>query len=203
MSYFLGVTGGIGSGKSVVSGIFGRLGWFVIDFDRLVSLALTRKDVVDRIVHEFGCGVLSPEGGLDRRKLSHLVFNDKDKRLRLQGILHPIVEEEAFSAAEKAERSGKHFILFDAPLLIETGFWKKVNWVLVVVAPVSERIKRASKRLGITEEEVLRRMESQMKDDERVRYADFVIVNDGTIDDLKLKVLDIHKKIKSEVMGYG
>ncbi len=201
MSYILGVTGGIGSGKSTVCSILSDIGWYVVDFDLIAAQVLERENVKKELYSIFGRDVFDSQGRVNRRMISLEIFSDSDKRAKLESLVHPIVEREAFDQAKKAEDAGNSFIAFDCPLLIEKGLWSKVNWVLVVVAPEALRIKRASEKLGITEDEVLKRMRAQMDDKKRTYYADFVVENDGSLEDLRRKIAEISKKIKQEV-GY-
>lgn len=199
MPFFVGITGGIGSGKSVVSSFLRDEGWFVVDFDELVRKALDMEYVVKEISKVLGDHVIK-NGRLDKKAVSKIIFSDREKRKKIESIIHPIVEKMAF---DMAYNSGKEIVAFDAPLLIETGFWRKMDKVILVKAPLELRIKRASRRLKISEDEVLKRISSQMDDKEREKFADYVIENDGSMEDLRKKVTNIAEKIMNEVKGYG
>ncbi len=199
MPFFVGITGGIGSGKSAVSSFLRDKGWFVVDFDELVRKALDMEHVVKEISQVLGDHVIK-DGKLDKKAVSKIVFSDREKRKKIEDIIHPIVEKMAFDIAYG---SGKEIVAFDAPLLIETGFWRKMDRVILVKAPLELRIKRASERLKISEDEVMKRISSQMDDKEKERFADYVIENDGSLEDLKEKVMNIAEKIVNEVKGYG
>ncbi len=197
MSIKVGVTGGIGSGKSVASEVFKELGWFVVDFDRVVWELFKKENVLDNLSRILGFSVVDKEGRFRRKEVSEALFNHPEKKKKVEDFLHPLVVESALSISR-----GKEKVVFDAPLLIESGFWRNVDRVVLVVAPFHLRLERASKKLGITKEEVLRRMASQMTDREKMRYAHYVVENVGTVEELKEKVRRVEKEIINEVKGH-
>ena len=193
----VGVTGGIGSGKSVASEVFKELGWFVVDFDRVVWELFQKREVLEGLSSILGFSVVDEEGRFKRREVSETLFNYPEKKKKVEEFLHPLVVERALFLSQ-----GREKVVFDAPLLIESGFWRDVDKVVLIVAPFHLRLERASRKLGITKEEVLRRMASQMTDKEKKKYAHYVIENTGTIEELKEKVRRVEKEIIKEVKGH-
>lgn len=188
-----GITGGIGSGKTVVSGIFKKLGVPVFFSDKeAAGILLYDKKIREKIVSEFGKEVLA-ENNIDKKKLAKIVFNDKEKLARLNSIVHPAVRE-YFENWEKKQKNVPYTIK-EAAILLETGTYKDLDYVILVTAPENTRIKRVMKRDRISKKAVLARMENQWSDARKKKFADSVIVNDGK-KMLLPQVLKIHEKIK-------
>lgn len=171
----IGVTGGIGSGKSTVSSMFRQFGADVVDADE-ISRAITKKNgsAFCEIVQSFGEKILSESGEIDRKKLGQIVFSDKKKLAVLNEITHKyvFVEMEKQIKASKAE-----IIILDVPLLFSNDFILKYDYSVGVTANISERIKRVKSRDGLSEDEILTRMENQISDKELEEKADFIIEN--------------------------
>ncbi|MCL6554927.1 MAG: dephospho-CoA kinase [Burkholderiales bacterium] len=184
MPYVIGLTGGIGSGKSTVAEIFRRLGATIIDTDAL-SHTLTRpgQPGLQAIVEAFGRELLDPQGRLDRARLRRLVFSDENARHRLEALLHPLIRQEVDRALAAA--TGPYVILV-VPLLAETGGWReRVDRVLVVDCPEEEQIRRTMARSQLSREEVQAIMAAQASRARRLALADDVIVNNGSVADLE------------------
>jgi dephospho-CoA kinase len=184
MPYVIGLTGGIGSGKSTVAEIFRRLGATIIDTDAL-SHALTRpgQPGLQAIVEAFGRELLDPQGRLDRARLRRLVFSDENARHRLEALLHPLIRQEVDRALGAA--TGPYVILV-VPLLAETDGWReRVDRVLVVDCPEEEQIRRTMARSQLAREEVQAIMAAQASRARRLALADDVIVNNGSVADLE------------------
>jgi dephospho-CoA kinase len=184
MPYVIGLTGGIGSGKSTVAEIFRRLGATIIDTDAL-SHALTRpgQPGLQAIVEAFGRELLDPQGRLDRARLRRLVFSDENARHRLEALLHPLIRQEVDRALGAA--TGPYVILV-VPLLAETDGWReRVDRVLVVDCPEEEQIRRTMARSQLSREEVQAIMAAQASRARRLALADDVIVNNGSVADLE------------------
>jgi dephospho-CoA kinase len=187
MPYVIGLTGGIGSGKSTVAEIFRRLGATIIDTDAL-SHALTRpgQPGLQAIVEAFGRELLDPQGRLDRARLRRLVFSDENARHRLEALLHPLIRQEVDRALAAA--TGPYVILV-VPLLAETGGWReRVDRVLVVDCPEEEQIRRTMARSQLSREGVQAIMAAQASRARRLALADDVIVNNGSVADLEQAV---------------
>ena len=173
----VGLTGGIGSGKSTVSGILAKLGAKIIDAD-LVSREIMEKgkEAYNEIVDCFGKEILDKEGNIDRKKLGSIVFSDKEKLKRLNEITHPKIIDKIKKMIEE-EKDKNKVIVIDAALLIETGLYKLVDEVWLVVVDIDTQIKRVMERDGFSCEEALKRIKSQMPLEEKIKYADFIINN--------------------------
>jgi dephospho-CoA kinase len=178
----IGLTGGIGSGKSTVSALLAARGAVVIDADRIA------REVVEpgtaglaAVVEAFGAGVLTGDGSLDRPALAAVVFADPEARKRLDGIVHPLVR--ARSAELAAAAPDDAVVVHDVPLLVETGQAGAYDLVLVVQADPELRVDRLVRR-GLTEEDARARIAVQATDEQRRAAADIVLVNDGTPEDL-------------------
>ncbi|MDC4205023.1 MAG: dephospho-CoA kinase [Candidatus Manganitrophus sp.] len=174
---WVGLTGGIASGKSTVSRLFREAGAFVIDADEIAH-AVIRKGApaYAGVVEAFGAAILDKKGEIDRKRLGEIVFNDARRRERLNQLVHPHV----YAQAEKEKRAiaaahPEAVILFDVPLLIETGAYREMDLVIVVYVDRATQIDRLIKRDGLTREEAERRIDAQMPLDEKRRFADEII----------------------------
>ena len=177
------VTGGIGSGKSALSRLLEAHGATVVDADALARAALAPGTPGARAVAEaFGPSVLSEAGAVDRAALAALVFADPAARERLEAIVHPVVERGLQEAVEAAPEHA--VVVYDVPLLAETGRERQFDRVVVVTAPVELRIARLLER-GLTRDDALARIAAQADDERRTALADVVIVNDGSMADLE------------------
>jgi dephospho-CoA kinase len=182
----IGLTGGIGSGKSTVSALLTARGAVVIDADRLA------REVVEpgtpglaAVVEAFGDGVVGPDGALDRPALAAVVFADPDARRRLDGIVHPLVRARALELAGAAPPDA--VVVNDVPLLVETGQAGSYDLVLVVEADPEIRVRRLVAR-GLTEDDARARIAAQATDEQRRAVADVVLDNSGTREDLAAQV---------------
>jgi dephospho-CoA kinase len=183
----IGLTGGIGSGKSTAAGRFAELGALVIDADALA------REVVEpgtqglaAVVAEFGGQVLDGGGRLDRPALARVVFGDDAARGRLNAILHPRIRARAAELIAAAPPGT--VVVQDVPLLVETGQSGAYDLVVVVEAPAELRVRRLVRDRGLPAEEARARMAAQATDEQRRAAADVVLVNDGTPEDLRAKV---------------
>lgn len=186
----IGLTGGIGSGKSSAARRFGELGALVVDADQVA------REVVEpgtaglaAVVAEFGPDVLDAGGRLDRPTLARVVFADEAARGRLNGILHPRIR--ARVAERIAAAPPGTVVVQDVPLLVETGQAPSYDLVVVVETPVELRIERLARDRGMPAAEARSRMATQATDEQRRAAADVVIVNDGTLDELRAAVDEI------------
>ncbi|MGZ4057241.1 MAG: dephospho-CoA kinase [Bacteroidia bacterium] len=191
----LGITGGIGSGKSTVCKVFELLGVPVYYADDEGKKLLDVTEVKEKILKIFGNAVLSENKMIDRKKLSELVFNDKEKLEKLNSIIHPAVGIH-FEEWLKEQKECT-YIVKEAAILFESGAYKQVDDVITVTAPQELKIKRAMNRSGITREEVLERINNQMDDEEKIRRSKYKIVNDE--EHLIIpQILSIHRSLTSE-----
>lgn len=173
----VGLTGGIGSGKSTVAGMLAECGAVVIDSDA-ISRQLTAPGgaAIDQIAAQFGAHFITPEGALDRDRMRQLVFSDAQAKRQLEVIVHPLVGAET---ARQAARAGSACTVFDVPLLVESGRWRQqVDQVLVVDCSEGLQIKRVMARSGWTREAVEQVMAGQASRGQRLAAADVCIYND-------------------------
>ena len=188
----VGLTGGIGSGKSTVAAMFEALGVTVIDADRVArELVAPSSDALTEIVRQFGDDILDADGTLDRAALRQRIFADPSQRRLLESILHPRILQQMHAAAERA--SGPYAILV-MPLLLEAGQQQAVDRVLVVdCAPELQR-QRAMTRDASSAQEVERIMAAQVSRAQRLAAADDVIVNDADLQHLETHVQALHQR---------
>ena len=177
----VGLTGGIATGKSTVSEILRQLGCEIIDADRLA------RDVVEpeqpawkQIVAEFGGGVVTAEGALDRKKLGAIVFADPERRKRLEAITHPAIRARFQARLDELAAQGfAGIVVFDAPVMIESGTYKNMDRLVVVVTDDATQAARLQERDGTDEAQGRRKIASQMPLAEKAKLADYVIDNSG------------------------
>jgi len=189
----VGLTGGIGSGKSAVSGLFEELGAAIVDTDE-ISRELTGPSgaAIAAIREQFGPDFIAGDGGLDRARMRGLVFGDAVARRRLEAILHPLIRKRARAALAGARAP---YAIVVVPLLFETGaYLDLVQRVLVVDCDEQEQVRRVVARSGLGAEEARRIMAAQMARAERVRRADDVIDNSGPREALREPVARLHRK---------
>jgi dephospho-CoA kinase len=193
MIYCVGLTGGIGSGKSTVADLFAGLGASVVDTDAISrSLTGARGEAMAAIRDEFGPEYVAPDGGLDRARMRALVFRDTAAKAKLEAILHPLIRERARAALHSA--TGPYAILV-VPLLLETGaYGDLVRRVLVVDCSEERQVERAARRSGLAADEVRAIMGAQLARQDRRARADDVIDNDGGLDALRPQVAALHEK---------
>jgi dephospho-CoA kinase len=175
----VGLTGGIGAGKSTVAGMLADRGAIVIDADELARRAIERgTDGFARVVDSFGPDVVGPDGDLDRERIARIVFADEERRRELEAIVHPEVArllEEAVDPYRDTDR----IVVYSVPLLAERGLGDLFDLVVVVVADVDRRIERLMRDRGMAPDEVRARVAAQFDDEERAKVADVLIDNDG------------------------
>ena len=182
----IGLTGGIGSGKSTVSALLAARGAVVIDADRIARQVVEPGTPgLAAVAEAFGPGVLTSDGSLDRPALAAIVFADPAAREKLDGIVHPLVRSRATELAAAAPEDA--VVVHDVPLLVETGQAGSYDLVLVVQADPDTRIDRLVRR-GLTEEDARARIAAQASDEQRRAVADVVLENDGTPEDLAEQV---------------
>lgn len=191
----VGLTGGIASGKSTVSRMFTDLGVPVIDADLIAREAVTPGSrALEAIVDAFGEEVLTEEKSLNRAALGEIVFSDPAKKKVLEGILHPEIIAEQDRRLRDLEREGRTPVaIVDAAVMIESGSWKRFDSLVVVDCDEPQQIGRLRLRNGMDEEEAVRRVNAQMPLSEKVKYADHVIDNRGSIDDTRKQVEELMK----------
>lgn len=187
----IGLTGGIGSGKTTVSDLFSELGIDVVDAD-VVSRQLTAADggAMLEIIKQFGPEAASPDGSMNRRFMRELVFSDPSAKTALENILHALIRREC---QRQLDASKSPYTILSVPLLIESPFWRSsIDRLLVVEAPEALRIERVVRRSHLTPEAVKKIISTQATTAQRLDAADDVIENVGTFEILKASVLKLH-----------
>ncbi|WP_096667192.1 dephospho-CoA kinase [Polaromonas sp. AET17H-212] len=184
----VGLTGGIGSGKSTVAAMLADCGAAVIDSDAIARQVTAPGGVaMDQLARQFGTRFITPEGGLNRDAMRELVFADAGAKKQLEAIVHPLVGEET---ARLAARAASACIVFDVPLLVESGRWRqRVDQVLVVDCSEATQVSRVMARNGWTREAVERVMAGQASRDQRLAAADICIYNDAPLSLAALAVM--------------
>ena len=189
----IGLTGGIGSGKSVVGNFFTELGIDVIDADLISRNILdTNKKARKLFVKSFGNEFIDKKGNVNREKLRTTIFDDKEKKINLESIIHPLVREEIINFTEQSKSIYKIVMV---PLIYETQSSNLYEKIIVIDCDEQEQIERASKRDGKSKENILSIIKTQASRNERNSIADFIILNDSSIEELRLKVIQIHQKL--------
>ncbi|OGL69017.1 MAG: dephospho-CoA kinase [Candidatus Tectomicrobia bacterium RIFCSPLOWO2_12_FULL_69_37] len=182
----VGLTGGIASGKSGVSRVLVRRGIPVIDADQVArELVAPGSDALREIVEAFGREILDPGGALDRSRLGAIVFSDEPKRRRLEAILHPRIRAEQDRRLRKLEGEGAPVAVVDAALMVEGGGWRRFDLLVVVDSREEDQIARLRERNGLGEGAARARVRTQMPLAEKVKFADRVVDNRGSLAELE------------------
>ena len=193
----IGLTGGIGSGKSTVSQFLQELGVVVLDADKVGHEAyLPGTETWRELVAAFGKEILTPDDNIDRKKLGGIVFSNPESLARLNQIVHPRMFEMMKERIEEYRRQGVKVVVLEAAILLEAKWTPLVDEVWVTVASESAVVERAKERTGLPEEQILARIRSQLSVEERIKHANVVIYNDGNLDELKAKVRGLWKGLQ-------
>ncbi len=194
----VGLTGGVASGKTAVSEVLREEGAYIVDADQIArDLVRPQRPAWSEIVRIFGKEILQEDGSIDRKKLADRVFADPDQRKLLNQILHPLITGEIDrKTGEIAQKDPKAIVVIDAPLLIEVGYQRRVDKLMVVTSTQIEQIERVKARDGISSEEAMRIVSSQMPVEEKVKLADFVIRNEGSLAEVREKAKEVFRELK-------
>jgi dephospho-CoA kinase len=185
----LGLTGGIASGKSSVSRMLAGLGARVVDADQIArQIVEPGRPAFRAIVRRFGKSVLTPEGSLDRRALGRIVFSNEGKRRELNQITHGRINRAARAEIRRALAEGARLVIYDAALIVENGWQKKLDGLIVVSVPERVQLERLVRRDGLDRRSALDRVRSQLPLAERLAVADFVIDNSGSLEQTRAQV---------------
>lgn len=193
--YLIGLTGGMGSGKSMVADCLRSNGIPVIDADVIAHKIMNEESTLDKIHEIFGKNVFDKDGSLNKVKFSSVLFTNTVKRKKLNEFVHPKVWTEMMNETEKYVTEGSKVIFLDVPLLIESGWHTRVNETWLVKADYNERIARLRLRTNLSTEEIKKRIEIQMPESEKEEYADKIINNGGTIEETEKQVIEELQKI--------
>ena len=194
----IGLTGGIATGKSAVSTMLQKKGAHIIDFDVLSRIVVEPdtpawKDIIDC----FGDSVLKEDRTLDRPRLAEIVFDDEDKRNMLQGFIYPrLFDEYSRQLQEIGEKTPEAIVIVDVPLLIEIRLQTMFEKIIVVYSPTEKQFERVIERDGFSREEAMKRLEAQMPIEEKLKHADFVVHNIGSLEETEVEVATIFKELE-------
>ncbi|MGD0779771.1 MAG: dephospho-CoA kinase [Dehalococcoidales bacterium] len=185
----IGLAGGIGSGKSTAARLLAELGAVVIDLDKTGNEALKKGGgAYQNAVREFGEGIVGENGEINRAKLSEIVFNDREALKRLNKIMHPEIDKTVDKKIREYRRQGVKVLVLEAAVMLEAARAWQADEIWVTVANEKTVLERLKARSGYSEEDVKARIRSQITNEQRIKQADVVINNDGTLDELKAKV---------------
>ncbi len=195
---FIGLTGSIATGKSLAAKEFEKLGCYVIDADKLAHKTLMKdSNIYHKIIAVFGRGIIAENEDIDRKKLSAVVLSDKEKLKLLENMVHPEVERLRNKEINDITKKDKDaIIIYDVPLLFEKKMRNLFDYIIVVYAPFDIQIKRLMARNNLSYEEAEKRISIQMPISKKVKSADFVIDNSGSIENTKNQIRNIFKQFK-------
>ena len=191
------LTGGIGTGKSTASKILNELGAFIFDADKEAKNILKNNETVQsELIAEFGTDIMRGDEKIDNNKLARIAFQDQDHQLRLNSIIHPYVFQEIDKNFDDVLEKGAYDIfVVDAALIYESGADTHMDYVIVITALLKVRMERALQRETLTRDEVLKRMDLQWPEEEKIALADFVIHNDSTEEEFRDAITDIYNQL--------
>ncbi len=199
MALLVGLTGGMGTGKTTVAKFLNELGAFIIDADQICRQLMEPNQLAwKEIIREFGTEILDNENQIIRSKLAEIVFNDPVKKEILENILHPkVFDAEKQRFLEIQQRYPRSIVILDSPLLIESGNYRKVDKVVVVVCNEILQLKRILDSNRFTKIDIERRIQNQMSSREKIKFADYVIHNDTDKLELKIKVRNLYENLRN------
>ncbi len=196
MTKVIGLTGGIGSGKSTVSQYLAELGAVILDADKVGHEAFKpNTQTWHEVVAAFGKQIVTPSGEIDRKKLGEIVFSHPESLSRLNQIMHPRMYDMMQAQIEEYRRQGVDVVVLEAAILIEANWTSLVDEVWVTVAPEAVVLERLKQQRGLEEEQTLARIRTQLSSEERVKHADVIINNDGDLNEVKAKVKELWEKL--------
>jgi dephospho-CoA kinase len=195
----VGLTGGLGSGKSFVGAALSGLGCYLIQADELGhKVLLPGGEAYDDVVNEFGEAILDDEGMIDRRRLAALVFKDPERLEKLNSLVHPpVIRREQALESDIARRDPEAITVVEAAILVETGSYRRFDKLIVASCTPQQQIERAMRRDGLSREEVLARLSRQLPLEEKIKLADFVIDTSGSKEQTLAQVRDVYGSLRS------
>ncbi len=200
--YLIGLTGGICSGKSHVLKIFSGLGCYCLRADDLAKEVLYQnpdKKLVKKI-NQLLADNLQEDENLSVKKMAEIIFNDHQKRLRLNAIVHPLVAERRKLKIKEIEATGHYdFFVYESALLIEAKIYREFDKIIVVYCSLQEQLKRLRERDGLPEEEALKKIQAQVPVSQKLKYADYVIDSNGSLEQTKANTLEVFALLKGDL----
>lgn len=197
----IGLTGGIGCGKSIVAKFLNEQGIKIFSADQIAKEIMnSNAEVKSKLIAEFGAQIYNSQGNLDRKKVAKIIFSNNEARHKINAIVHPYVISYQKEQLKKIEESGETDIAgIEAALIYEAHIEHQFDVIVVVNAPLEMVIERLQKRDGLTHFEIMNRLQSQMPVEEKLNRADYIIENNGSIDDLKFQVQTLVCWLKKKV----
>ncbi|MBA7486508.1 Dephospho-CoA kinase [subsurface metagenome] len=193
----IGLTGGIGSGKSTVSQFLAELGAVILNADEVGHKAFRPNTEGWReVIAAFGRQIVTPDGNIDRKKLGEIVFSNPESLSRLNQIMHPRMYNMVKAQLEEYRQQGTRVVVLEAPLLLEAGWTSLVDEVWVTTSPEATVLKRLEERTGLSQAESLIRIRSQLPSTEQIKHADVVINTECDLDELKSKVKELWQRLE-------
>lgn len=194
----LGLTGNIGCGKSSVSTIFMENNIKVVDADIVARQIFDDKNLLNEVFSTFGESIKNQDGSLNRRALGNIVFNDDEKLILLNNLTHPKIKQKILSKVEEYKNQGEKIVVIDAALLIEDDYIPYIQKLILITCRKEIQINRIIARDNCTKEEAISRINSQMSQEERVKFADYIIDNSNSFEELQKKVLELISVLQGE-----
>ena len=197
----VGVTGGIGSGQSSVCQILSKLGCKVIDVDKKAKQIISKdRSLQKELIKTFGNEIFFKDGQLNRRLLASIAFQDEEKTQKLNRLVHPRMVSEVIEEMENARFSQKYpLVVIDAALIYEISIEQMFDSIIVVYTSLTNRIDRVIKRDGLTKDEILARVRRQIPLEEKKKWAEYVVDNDGSLEDLEKQTRNVFEKISDDI----
>ena len=192
------LTGGIGCGKSEVSNFFSNWGAYIFDADAIAKNILNENSAAQKeLASEFGSDIISIEGGIDKKKLSRIAFQNEYNQLKLNTIIHPFVFQEIDLCFDRVSAKEKHEIfIVDAALIYESGADTHMDYVIVISSHLKIRTERVMSRGDLSRDEFLKRVDLQWPEKDKIEMADFIILNNGSKDALQREAKKIYNQLK-------
>lgn len=194
----LGLTGNIGCGKSSLSTIFIEENIDIVDTDIIARQIYDDEKLLKKVYDTFGNHIKNHDGSLNRKALGRIVFNNDEKLIQLNKLTHPVIRKSVSKEIDEYRKQNKKIVILDAALLVESNYLNFVDKLLVVTCNEGIQIERIKNRDSCSTEEALSRIRSQMSQENKVKYADYIIDNSGTIDDLRKKAFIFMDYIKEK-----
>ena len=195
----LGLTGNIGCGKSSVSNIFIQNGIDVVDADIEARRIFDDKDLLNKVFSTFGDSIKNEDGSLNRKALGNIVFNDDEKLIELNNLTHPQIKKNILSQVSKYKEQGKKIVVIDAALLIEDDYLPYIDKLVLITCREDIQIERIKNRDNCTEKEAVSRINSQMSQSEKSKFADYIIDNSNSFEELQKRVLEFIEILQGEI----
>lgn len=194
---WIGLTGGIATGKSTAAKLLRDLGLPVIDADQLArDVVSPGSDGLKAVIESFGEELLNQDGGLDRKALGRIVFTSDEQLEKLESLLHPLIESKRAEEKRRLESENVEMAFYDVPLLFETDMQDEFDKIILIYADQDTQVQRMKERDQLSEAEILQRIKSQIPIEEKKKKSDFVVINSGSIADLKNQLVQVVSEIK-------